>query len=70
MSHRPYPNAERALRQLGRHHVPEPVPQRMNVSMAAALAGFSELAEALKASAWRPHALYDPKTDQFAVLSS
>lgn len=64
MPYRSYPNADRARRQLDRHHVPQPVPQFVNASMAAALAGLAEMAKAIKASAWRPDAIYDPSTDR------
>ncbi|MFC9821359.1 hypothetical protein ACFWG6_30765 [Streptomyces erythrochromogenes] len=34
MPYRPYPNADRALRQLDRHHVPEP-PSELTLKLAA-----------------------------------
>lgn len=74
MSHRPYPNADRALRQLGRRHVPQSaaVPA-MRVAMAdwavAALASAHEAArplremlDALQAKPWHPDFVYDPAT--------
>ncbi|WP_405531481.1 hypothetical protein OG592_26925 [Streptomyces avidinii] len=80
MPYRPYPNADRALRQLARHHVPEPVqPSEMTVRLAKqamlclaagqeALLPFRRMFEQLQAQPCRPHALYDPKTGQFALL--
>lgn len=65
MPYRPYPNADRALHQLGRHHLPQLAPSHVNDSMAAALEGFAVLAKAIKASAWRPEAVYGPAKDRF-----
>ncbi|MCX5584299.1 hypothetical protein [Streptomyces erythrochromogenes] len=78
--HRPYPNADRALRQVARHHVPQPAPvSPVRIAMAEwaaaaiadaqeALRPFREMMETLQAQQCRPHALYDPKSGQFALL--
>lgn len=78
--HRPYPNAVRALRQLARHHVPEPtqpsaftlkLTAQANAALAAAhesLRPFREMVERMQAQPYRPHALYDPKSGQFELL--
>lgn len=80
MPYRPYPNADRALRQLDRHHVQQPVPPseftlkltaQANAALAAAhesLRPFREMVERLQAQPYRPHALYNPKSGQFALL--
>lgn len=82
MPYRPYPNADRALRQLDRHHVQQPVPvSEMTVRLGEqataclsaaheALLPFRKMVERLQAQPYRPHALYDPKSGQFALLDS
>ncbi|MCX5587574.1 hypothetical protein [Streptomyces erythrochromogenes] len=80
--HRPYPNAGRALRQLARHHVPEPtqpseftlkLARQANAALAAAhqsLRPFREMVERLQAQPCRPNAAYDPQSGQFVLLDS
>ncbi|MER7733656.1 hypothetical protein ABTX80_22450 [Streptomyces erythrochromogenes] len=83
MSYHPYPNADRALRQLARHHIQRPAPppafpmiRLLGVAaeqyLAAgneALRPFREMMETLRAQANRPHALYDPKSGQFGLVA-
>ncbi|MGW9371215.1 hypothetical protein ACWGVR_14530 [Streptomyces xanthophaeus] len=81
MPHRPYPNADRALRQLGRHHVQQPVPpselsirlgEQAALCLAAArqalLPSFENMLAAFQAQPLRPHALFDPRSGRFALL--
>lgn len=82
MPYRPYPNVDRALRQLDRHHIqpmvqPSELTVRLREQAAAYLAAahealrpFREMAERLQAQLYRPHVLYDPKTRQFALLAA
>ncbi|MFD4740595.1 hypothetical protein ACFWNQ_25005 [Streptomyces virginiae] len=80
MPYRPYPNADRARRQVTRHRIEQlPPPSLMTLRlsewvtrvMVAAhqdLRPFREMIEKLQAQDHRPNALYDPKSGRFALL--
>lgn len=82
MPYRPYPNANRALRQLDRHHIQQPTaPSELTDHLAKqasqciaaaheALLPFRRMVEALQARPYRPHALYDPASGEFALLKT
>ncbi|MFF4848814.1 hypothetical protein [Streptomyces sp. NPDC001194] len=77
MPYRPYPNAERALRQLDRHHVQQPAPiPAMRVAMAdwavavlestrEATRPLREMIDAMQARQWHPDFIFDPATNRF-----
>jgi hypothetical protein len=80
MPYRPYPNADRALRQVARHvHQPAPVSVKQ-IAMAewaalvianaqTAMRPFAEMMETVRAQAARPHALYDPRSGRFELVA-
>ena len=76
--HRPYPNADRALHQLDRHHVPQPAlpPSEFTLKMAAqanavlsamaeTLRPWREAIDAMQARPWHPNFTFDPATNRF-----
>ncbi|MCX5407530.1 hypothetical protein OHA37_27155 [Streptomyces sp. NBC_00335] len=75
MPYRPYPNAHRALRQLDRHHVPQPVPAseltlRLSEQATACLAAAHEALLPFRKMVERLQSQPYPKSGQFALLDS